>query len=134
VCAKEGGNVLDTVVSVRFVGSSTVAEVTVGFAGSLTCTQDDGVLSLRGTEDEPVESDAFAAGLDGLGASTFGELQGADGRLGALYQTDIVGDGGDDNSDLFLWSEEKKKGGVKKGWGVGQCRYRNGTRGKTRVA
>jgi len=93
---------LDAVVCVRFVWGSTVAEVALGFTSGLASAEDNGVLSLRGEEGKLVESKAFAAGLDNLCTSTFGELECADGQLRAVQETDIVGHGGDNDSGLGL--------------------------------
>lgn len=50
-------------------------------------------------EGELIEGDALTTGLDDAGAGGLGEAEGADGELGHVVETGIVGDGANDGGD-----------------------------------
>lgn len=84
------------------VGVGTEAEVLDSLTGVLGATDEDDVGASGGTGGELVEGEALTAGLDDAGAGGGGEAQSADGELGNLEETRVVGDLGDGGDGLAL--------------------------------
>ena len=78
------------------------AEVLVGLARGALATEEDGVGTGGGAGGKLVEGEAFTAGLEDALARGLGEAEGGDRELGDFDQTDIVGDGADDDDDLAV--------------------------------
>ena len=83
-------------------GRTGVTEVLVGLAGSAAALEQDGVGTGGGGEGELIEGHALTSGLDDAGAGSLSEAQSAHLEGGDLSETDIVGDGADDDGDLSL--------------------------------
>ena len=82
-----------------------MAEVFHSFASTLASTKDNGVLSLWCTECKLVECEAFAASLQDLSASAFGEFECAHSQLRAFQETNIIRNGRYNNGNLGLQDE-----------------------------
>lgn len=92
-----------SVASVRLgvgsLGTGGGAEVSQGFS-ALGASDQDGVLSLGGSQGQLVEGEALTTGGQDALSSGFGEAQGADLHLGEFEDTFVVQDLGDDHLDL----------------------------------
>lgn len=80
----------------------THAEVLDGLAGVPLAAEQDGVRTGGRTQGELVEGEDLAAGLEDALPGRGGEAEGGDRELRDDAQTDIVGDGADDDDDLGL--------------------------------
>lgn len=80
----------------------THAEVADGLTGVLGTTQQQGVGTSGLFEGQLIESLDGAAGSEDASAGGRGETQGSDVHLGDLEETDIVGDGADNDDRLLL--------------------------------
>jgi len=79
-----------------------LAEVTVGRASGAASLHQDGVLSFGGLEGQLIEGHDLAAGLKNAFAGAGGHVHSAQRQLGDLVQTEVVGDGANDNRGLSL--------------------------------
>jgi hypothetical protein len=84
------------------IGGSGNTEVFVGRTVSTGTTEEEGVVTSRGAESQLIDSQAFTTSVNKTSADGIGELQGDNGELGALSETNIVGDGTDVNDDLVF--------------------------------
>src|SRR5699024_7241130 len=66
--------------------------------------EENGVLASWSTLGELIEGDDLTAGLQNSGTSTLGDRKSGDGQFGNVEETHIVGDGANNNGDLFLAS------------------------------
>lgn len=78
------------------------AEVLDGLTGVLGTTEENDTRASGSTHGELIEGQALSAGLLDASTSGGGEAQGADGHLGHLVEAGVIGDCGDDGSDLAL--------------------------------
>lgn len=82
------------------VGAHT--EVLGGLPGVPLATEQDGVGTSGRTERELVEGDSLTTGLEDALLRGLGEAEGSDGQLGDLDETDVIGDGANNNDGLGL--------------------------------
>ena len=61
-----------------------------------------------------IKGEAFSSSFDDLCSGSFSESESSNGHLGGLELSDIVGDGGNNNSDLVSISIKVNKYGTKK--------------------
>ena len=78
------------------------AEVFDSLTGVALATEEDGVRASGRAESELVEGQSLAASLEDALLGRLGEAQGGNNQLGDLKQTDIIGDGADDDDGLSL--------------------------------
>ena len=76
------------------------AEVLDGLPGVPLAPEQDGVGTSGRTERELVEGDSLTTGLEDALLGGLGEAEGSDGQLGDLEETDVVGDGANNNDGL----------------------------------
>ena len=72
-----------------------------GFSSSGT-SQEEGVFTSWGSESELIESQALTTSSDDSLSSLFSESQSADSELGDGQESDVVGNGGDDDDGLIF--------------------------------
>lgn len=80
----------------------TEAEVLDGLTGVLGAAQQQGVGTSGLLKSQLVQGDGLATSGKDASAGGGGEAQSGDGHLGDLEQTDVVGDGADDNDSLLV--------------------------------
>jgi hypothetical protein len=85
-------------------GDTGGTEVLDGLTGVLRTTEQDGVLTSRSTESKLVKGQNFTTSVDDTGTSGLGDTEGGNGHLGDIEETDVVGDGTNNNGDLVLVS------------------------------
>ena len=78
------------------------AEVLHSLTGVALATEEDGVRAGGRAESELVEGQSLAASLENALLGRLGEAQGGSSQLGDLKQTDIIGDGADNDDGLSL--------------------------------
>ena len=78
------------------------AEVLDGLARVPLAAEQDGVRAGGRAHGELIEGEDLAAGLEDALPGSGGEAEGGDRELGDFDQTDIVGDGADDDDDLAV--------------------------------
>lgn len=78
----------------------THAEVLDGLAAVPLPPQQDGVRTSRRTESELIESQNFTTSLEDSLFGRGGETEGGNGEFGHLQETNIIGDGSNNNNDL----------------------------------
>ena len=78
------------------------AEVLDGLARVALTAEEDGVRTSRSTHRELVEGQSLAASLQDALLGGLGEAEGRNSQLGDLKQTDVIGDGSDDNDGLGI--------------------------------
>ena len=78
------------------------AEVLDGLTGVPLAAEEDGVRTGGRTECELVESENLAASLQNTLLGGGGETKGSDRELGDLKQTNVIGDGADNDDDLGI--------------------------------
>lgn len=77
-------------------------EVSNRLSGVAGTSEDQGVLTLGGSESQLVQGDGLTTGLDDLGLGTGSESQSGDGGLGELQQSVVVGNGTNNNDGLLV--------------------------------
>mmetsp|Transcript_34124 Transcript_34124/g.61531 ORF Transcript_34124/g.61531 Transcript_34124/m.61531 type:complete len:257 (+) Transcript_34124:647-1417(+) len=96
------------------------SEVLNGLTMALRTTEKDAVLASRALEGKHVEGKALTASLGDTGTGILGEAQGTDTKLRDLEETNIVGDGTNNDGELLLLAlHEGSKLGEGEGGPVG---------------
>lgn len=78
----------------------TETEVLDGFSRVSWTSDNDGVLTLWSSHGQLVQGDGFTSILDDSGTGRGGESQSGDGGLGEVQQSDVVGNGTNNNQGL----------------------------------
>jgi hypothetical protein len=94
---------LDMVMSVHAVQRGGMTKMTVHFSGRLTTTKENGIGTLWGSQRQLIKGQHFPTGLDNTRTSTFREAQGTDSELRYVKQTNVIGNGTNDDRDLVLF-------------------------------
>lgn len=79
----------------------TEAEVSDSLSSVSWASDKDGVLTLRGSQSQLVQGDSLTTSLENLGLGAASESQSSDGGLWNLQQSDVVGDGTNNNNSLL---------------------------------
>lgn len=78
----------------------TEAEVSDSLSGVSWASDDDGVLTLRSSDSQLVQGDSLTTSLDDSSLGRGGESQSSDGGLRDVQQSDVVGDGTNNDDGL----------------------------------
>lgn len=79
----------------------THAEVSDSFSGVSWASNEDGVLTLRSSQGQLVEGDSLTTSLEDSSLGTGSESQSGDNSLWSFQQSDVVGNGTNNNDDLL---------------------------------
>lgn len=78
----------------------TETKVLDSLSGVSWASDDDGVLTLGGSHGQLVQGDGFTSVLNDSGSGRAGESQGGNGGLGEVQQSDVIGNGTNNNHGL----------------------------------
>lgn len=78
----------------------TETEVSDSLSGVSWASEDDGVLTLWSSDSQLVQGDSLTTSLDDSSLGRGGESQSGDGDLRDIQQSDVVGDGTNNNDSL----------------------------------
>lgn len=78
----------------------TETKVLDSLSGVSWASDNDGVLTLRGSHGQLVQGDGFTSVLNDLSSGRAGKSQGSNGGLGEVQQSDVIGNGTNNNHGL----------------------------------
>lgn len=86
----------------RRVGHTGSTPVLDGLTSHLRTAEQNGASASRAAESELIEGHALTTSAGDASTSGLGETQSADGELGDVLETSVIGDSADDDGDLVL--------------------------------